>query len=249
MADTRDRILAATNESFRRQGYHGTSIKDVTRAAGATIGSLYHFFPGGKTALAEAVIIESGAAYRRLFELIADEALPTPPPPSPRSSTAPPSCSRTPTSSTCPIGTVAREVASTDNDLRTATDAVFRSWIDAAAERFTPTTPVTPPPLTTPSTRPPRSLTRPERWPPRSSRRWRAASSWPGPAGTRPSCRPSDARWRAWSRTPSPPGRRPPAAGARHGRAPPAPVPERRAQHRRDVRFAQPAGHVLATVR
>ena len=30
MADTRDRILAATNESFRRRGYHGTSIKDVT---------------------------------------------------------------------------------------------------------------------------------------------------------------------------------------------------------------------------
>lgn len=152
MADTRDRILAATNESFRRRGYHGTSIKDVTRAAGATIGSLYHFFPGGKTALAEAVIIESGAAYRRLFELIADEA-------------ADPAAAITAFFDgaalvledsdfldVCPIGTVAREVASTDNDLRTATDAVFRSWIDAAAERFTPTTPVTPVTPTTPAT-------------------------------------------------------------------------------------------------
>ncbi len=152
MADTRDRILAATNESFRRRGYHGTSIKDVTRAAGATIGSLYHFFPGGKTALAEAVIIESGAAYRRLFELIADEA------------TDPAAAITAFFDGTalvledsdfldvCPIGTVAREVASTDNDLRTATDAVFRSWIDAAAERFTPTTPVTPTTPATPST-------------------------------------------------------------------------------------------------
>ncbi|MEZ5264331.1 MAG: helix-turn-helix domain-containing protein [Acidimicrobiales bacterium] len=152
MADTRDRILAATNESFRRRGYHGTSIKDVTRAAGATIGSLYHFFPGGKTALAEAVIIESGAAYRRLFELIADEA-------------ADPAAAITAFFDgaalvledsdfldVCPIGTVAREVASTDDDLRTATDAVFRSWIDAAAERFTPITPITPITPTTPTT-------------------------------------------------------------------------------------------------
>jgi AcrR family transcriptional regulator len=73
-SDTRDRIVTATSELFRTRGYHGTSLKHVTAASGAPIGSVYHFFPGGKVALAEAVITESGAAYRALFELIADAA-------------------------------------------------------------------------------------------------------------------------------------------------------------------------------
>ena len=55
MADTRDRILVATNELFRRQGYNGTSLSQISEAANATIGSIYHFFPGGKEALAVAV--------------------------------------------------------------------------------------------------------------------------------------------------------------------------------------------------
>ena len=36
----------------------------------------------------------------------------------------------------CPIGTVAREVASTDDVLRAACDRVFVSWIEAAAARL-----------------------------------------------------------------------------------------------------------------
>lgn len=35
---------------------------------------LYHFFPGGKDDLAEAVIGSSGRAYQELFELIGDAA-------------------------------------------------------------------------------------------------------------------------------------------------------------------------------
>ena len=74
MAGTRERIMATTNESFRRRGYHDTSLKDVVRGADATVGSLYHFFPDGKVGLAEAVLLESGAAYQQLFESIYDEA-------------------------------------------------------------------------------------------------------------------------------------------------------------------------------
>jgi len=42
--------------------------------SGATIGSIYHFFPGGKEALAVAVIETTGAVHRQLFESIAAEA-------------------------------------------------------------------------------------------------------------------------------------------------------------------------------
>ncbi|MEZ5168034.1 MAG: TetR/AcrR family transcriptional regulator [Acidimicrobiales bacterium] len=75
MAATRDRIIVATNELFRRHGYHGTSLSQISEAADATTGSIYHFFPGGKEALAVAVITTTGAVYRELFESIAAEAL------------------------------------------------------------------------------------------------------------------------------------------------------------------------------
>lgn len=135
-SDTRDRIVTATSELFRARGYHGTSLKHVTAASGAPIGSVYHFFPGGKVALAEAVITESGAAYRALFELIADAA------PDPVAAVrdffegAAEVLVETGYLDACPIGTVALEVASSDERLRRATAAVFGSWEEAAVERL-----------------------------------------------------------------------------------------------------------------
>ena len=133
---TRDRFLTATNELFRRQGYHGTSLKQVTEAAEAPTGSLYHFFPGGKEELAAEVLTTSGAAYQQLFELIAAEA-------------ADPASAVTDFFEgaalvleegdfidPCPIGTVAREVASTNEALRHTTERVFARWIDAASTFF-----------------------------------------------------------------------------------------------------------------
>ena len=74
MPSTRDRILTATNELFRRNGYNGTSVKQITIAAQVPMGSLYHFFPEGKDQLAREAIETSGPAYQQLFEIIADEA-------------------------------------------------------------------------------------------------------------------------------------------------------------------------------
>ncbi|MGZ4676959.1 MAG: TetR/AcrR family transcriptional regulator, partial [Acidimicrobiia bacterium] len=44
---TRDRLTGATADLFRRQGYHGTGVKQIAAAADAQLASLYHFFPGG----------------------------------------------------------------------------------------------------------------------------------------------------------------------------------------------------------
>jgi AcrR family transcriptional regulator len=41
---------------MQRQGYDGTGIKQIAQEAGATLGSMYHFFPGGKQELAVAAI-------------------------------------------------------------------------------------------------------------------------------------------------------------------------------------------------
>jgi len=136
VAATRDRIVAATNELFRRSGYNGTSLRQVTDAAGAPTGSLYHFFPRGKAELAEAVITETGASYLELFELIAAAAA------NPGAAVgdffdgAAETLEQSDYIDVCPIGTVAREVANTNDRLRGAADQVFSSWIESLGKHL-----------------------------------------------------------------------------------------------------------------
>lgn len=59
--DTRTRLVVATATLLQRQGYEGTSVKQILREAKATYGSLYHFFPHGKEELA-AEALRFGAA-------------------------------------------------------------------------------------------------------------------------------------------------------------------------------------------
>lgn len=46
--DTKQRIVEASGELFRRQGYTGTGVKQIVEEAGAPFGSLYHFFPAAR---------------------------------------------------------------------------------------------------------------------------------------------------------------------------------------------------------
>lgn len=133
---TRERFITATNELFRRQGFHGTSLKQVTGAAGAPIGSLYHHFPGGKDELTGAVLASSGAVYQELFELIWDAA------DDPGAGVrdffegAALVLEETDFIDPCPIGSVAREVASTNDELRQAAHRVFENWIGSLTARL-----------------------------------------------------------------------------------------------------------------
>lgn len=134
--DTRKRIVTATNELFRAKGYHGTSLAEVTAAAGAPTGSLYHFFPGGKSALATAALRESGAAYQTLFEFIADDAADPADAVAHFFDGAADELELTDFIEICPIGGVAREMANTDEAIRQATSEVFAAWVDALAQRL-----------------------------------------------------------------------------------------------------------------
>jgi TetR/AcrR family transcriptional repressor of lmrAB and yxaGH operons len=60
---TRDRIVVAAARLLQRQGYVGTGIKQIAGEARATLGSVYHFFPGGKEAVAVAAIKHSGGEF------------------------------------------------------------------------------------------------------------------------------------------------------------------------------------------
>ncbi|MBR8640046.1 TetR/AcrR family transcriptional regulator [Streptomyces tuirus] len=64
---TRDRIVIAAARLLQRQGYVGTGIKQIANEAEATLGSVYHFFPGGKEAVAVAAINYSGEEFAALL--------------------------------------------------------------------------------------------------------------------------------------------------------------------------------------
>jgi AcrR family transcriptional regulator len=137
MASTRDRIIVATNELFRRHGYNGTSLSQISAASNATIGSIYHFFPGGKEALAVAVVDATGAVYRELFESIAADAESPPAAYVDFFTGAAIVLEESDFIDPCPIGTIAREVANASEPLREATGRAFASWIAAARTHLT----------------------------------------------------------------------------------------------------------------
>ncbi len=131
MTTTRERILDASEELFRRQGVMGTGLKQILEQADAPFGSLYHHFPGGKDELAAATIERAGAHYgavvaeklgdpmdgavERLRWSFADAAE---------------TLRLTDYADACPIETVALEVASTNERLRVATARVFDTWVE-----------------------------------------------------------------------------------------------------------------------
>lgn len=57
----RQPIINACVALFRRQGYAATGLNDIVEASGAPKGSLYHYFPDGKTSIAVAAVEEAGS--------------------------------------------------------------------------------------------------------------------------------------------------------------------------------------------
>ncbi|MCZ8309747.1 MAG: TetR/AcrR family transcriptional regulator [Magnetospirillum sp.] len=58
-------LLPKLAQLFRRRGYEGTSLAAIATATGLGKGSLYHFFPGGKPEMAQAVLDETAAWFAR----------------------------------------------------------------------------------------------------------------------------------------------------------------------------------------
>lgn len=133
---TRDRILFATAELFRRQGYSGTGLKAVVAEAEAPFGSLYHHFPGGKQQLAGEVVRASGAFFQALVLAVYDDQPTTAESVRAVFAGAAETLEATDYVDACPIATVALEVASTDELLRQATAEVFTAWTEALTERL-----------------------------------------------------------------------------------------------------------------
>jgi AcrR family transcriptional regulator len=131
---TRQRILYTSAELFRRQGYAGTGLKQIATESEATLGSIYHFYPGGKEALADEVLRAGGRFFLALYESIAAAAPDLLSTVSDFFTGAGETLVATDFADACPIATVAGEIASTHEVLRVATADVFESWLAALAD-------------------------------------------------------------------------------------------------------------------
>jgi len=52
----KEEVLNRLTVVFRERGYEGASLSELSRATGLVKASLYHYFPGGKAEMAEAVL-------------------------------------------------------------------------------------------------------------------------------------------------------------------------------------------------
>jgi TetR/AcrR family transcriptional repressor of lmrAB and yxaGH operons len=61
---TRKKLVDATGDLLRRQGFHATGLSDIVAESGAPRGSLYFHFPGGKDELACTALEAAGSEWR-----------------------------------------------------------------------------------------------------------------------------------------------------------------------------------------
>ena len=136
IAPTRERFLTAATQLFRRQGYSSTGLKQIVADGGAPLGSLYHFFPGGKQDLALQGIAHTAERYEQLLDRVFRQSADTGQAAVKWFNWAARALEESDFADGCPIGTVACEIASTDEPLRKASAAVFDSWRSRVAAQL-----------------------------------------------------------------------------------------------------------------
>ncbi|MEV6248891.1 TetR/AcrR family transcriptional regulator [Streptomyces sp. NPDC051742] len=133
---TRDRIVIAAASLLQRQGYVGTAIKQIAKEANATLGSVYHFFPGGKEAVAVAAIRHGEGEFASVLRTALDSRE--------EPGAAVDACARELAENLrksgwtdgCPVTAAALETLGTDSDIQQACAAALRNWEHLVAERL-----------------------------------------------------------------------------------------------------------------
>ncbi|PWK87975.1 TetR family transcriptional regulator [Lentzea atacamensis] len=125
---TRERIVRATSRLIQRQGYEATGLKQISQEAEATLGSVYHFFPGGKRELAVEAIGHGDREFaeflREAFEREEDPAA------------ALVACTRELAEGLresdwldgCPVTTAALESAGREPEIQQAAENAYENW-------------------------------------------------------------------------------------------------------------------------
>jgi len=73
VAKYRQPIINTAVTLFRRQGYSRTGLNEIVDVSGAPKGSLYHYFPLGKSSIAVAAVREAGDRVAATLRKLAEE--------------------------------------------------------------------------------------------------------------------------------------------------------------------------------
>lgn len=130
---TKIRIQTAMTELLRRQGYGATSMSQISAAAHAPVGSLYHHFPGGKAEIARAALAASGTAYVELVLAILAEEADLAEAIRHAFATAAENLEAMEWINLCPVVSVAAETVSAHPELRETIGQVLDGWLAAGA--------------------------------------------------------------------------------------------------------------------
>ena len=122
-------LVAATGRLLRQRGYAGPSVSEFLDAAGASNGSMYHHFPGGKEELAAAAIEAAAdaveAALLGAFDDTDDVVVAAQ-----RSIDGMISALEADPRDGCPVAPTALDAAGTSEPLRLAAAKAFGRWSD-----------------------------------------------------------------------------------------------------------------------
>lgn len=135
MADgdsARTRLLRTATGLLARSGYRDLGVTELLERSGATAGSLYHHFPGGKEELAATAIREAGVATHALLDQLLAEQDPVD---AVRTlfAVAAAGIEQSTWRLGCPVGTPAAEVSNVGEVVATAIRESFDLWIEALA--------------------------------------------------------------------------------------------------------------------
>ena len=133
---TRDRILTASTELMRRNGYAGTGIKAILALSDTPYGSLYHHFPGGKEQLGTETLRQGGLAYLALVESIYAPGIDVVTATRVFFEEAAAFVESTDYVDACPIATIAGEIAGISDSMRAVAAEAFESWMAVLTSRF-----------------------------------------------------------------------------------------------------------------
>ncbi|MFF4951893.1 TetR/AcrR family transcriptional regulator [Streptomyces chattanoogensis] len=133
---TRDRILETAARLLQHQGYEGTGIKQIAREARATLGSVYHFFPGGKQELAIAAIQHSDREFADMLRAaLAVKEDPAEAVPAVFDALAD-ALRASDWADGCPVTTTALETSGTSPEIQRVCAAAFQSWQAAVHDKL-----------------------------------------------------------------------------------------------------------------
>lgn len=131
---SRERMLEAAETLLRERGLAGAGIHQVVARSGAPIGSVYHFFPGGKMQLVAETLRIHGEKARALFQrILQDKAEPLPARFRTLFRTAASGFDRAGANKSCAIGAVTLDLDARHEALRNVCRNAVDGWIASIA--------------------------------------------------------------------------------------------------------------------